>query len=205
MIEIQIEDLSRSFGDRKVLAGITTSLTAGDRLLVRGPNGSGKSTFLRIVAGLLGSTGGSVRYLEDGEELDAAARRRRTGYLAPDLVLYEEFSPLENLDFFARLRGIPVDHGRDGGLLERLGLKGRLDDPLATFSTGMRQRAKLAFALQAEPRVLLLDEPGSNLDAPGRALVGEAVAEFAQGKGIVIVASNDPAEFALGNRTLELA
>ncbi len=205
MIEIQVEDLSRSFGERRVLTGISTSLSGGDRLLVRGPNGSGKSTFLRILAGLLASTGGTVRWLEDGEERDQGWRRRATGYLSPDLVLYEEFSPLENLDFFARVRGIPVDHGRDGGLLERLGLRGRLDDPLGTFSTGMRQRAKLAFALQAGPRVLLLDEPGSNLDDAGRALVNEAVAEYAKGEGIVVIATNDPAEFALGNRTLELA
>ena len=205
MIEIQLEDLNRSFGDRKVLNGITASLASGDRLLVRGPNGSGKSTLLRILAGLLASTGGRVRWLENGEERDQAWRRRATGYLAPDLVLYEEFSPLENLDFFARVRGLPVDHRRDGGLLERLGLQGRLDDPLGTFSTGMRQRAKLAFALQAAPRILLLDEPGSNLDDAGRALVARTVGEFGDGEGIVIVATNDPAEFALGNRTLELA
>ena len=205
MIEVIVQDLQRSFGERKVLRGITASLRGGDRLLVRGPNGSGKSTLLRILAGLLSASGGTMRFLEDGRELEPDRRRRLTGYLSPDLVLYEEFSALENLDFFARLRGIPVDHERDGGLLERLGLRGRLHDPLGTFSTGMRQRAKLAFALQAAPELLLLDEPGSNLDQEGRALVAEVVEEFAGRGGIVVVASNDQAEFTLGRKTLELA
>ncbi len=205
MIEVQLTDIDRSFADRRVLRGINVTLRGGDRLLVRGPNGSGKSTLLKIFAQLLTPTGGTVRVTEDGAERDEAWRRRATGYLAPDLVLYEEFSPLENLDFFGRLRGIGRDHARDGALLDRLGLGKRLHDPVGTLSTGMRQRAKLAFALQAGPRLLLLDEPGSNLDAPGRELVTKAVDDYAGGGGIVVVASNDPAEFGLGTSTLELA
>ncbi len=205
MIEVRLQGIERSFGERRVLKGIDLSLSGGDRLLVRGPNGSGKSTCLKILAGLLGPTGGKLTVTEDGAEVDGARRRRLTGYLAPDLVLYEEFSPMENLTFFARVRGMAPDPERDASLLARLGLGKRLHDPIGTLSTGMRQRAKLAFALQAGPRLLLLDEPGSNLDAPGRGLVAGAVDEFSARGGIVVVASNDPAEFSMGNRTLELA
>jgi ABC-type multidrug transport system ATPase subunit len=205
MIEVQLTDIERSFGDRRVLRGINVTLRDGDRLLVRGPNGSGKSTLLKIFAQLLAPTHGAVRVTADGQERDGAWRRRATGYLAPDLVLYEEFSPLENLDFFGRLRGIGRDHARDAALLDRLGLGKRLHDPVGTLSTGMRQRAKLAFALQATPRILLLDEPGSNLDAPGRELVTKAVDDQAGRGGIVVVASNDPTEFGLGTTSLELA
>ena len=171
MVELHIERLERAFGDRRVLTGINASLKGGDRLLVRGPNGSGKSTLLKVLCGVLAPTGGRVRLLEGGEERDADWRRHATSYLGPDLVLYEEFSALENLDFFGRLRGLGRDEARDRALLQRLGLGARAEDPIGTLSTGMRQRAKLAFALQAAPRLLLLDEPGSNLDDAGRKLV----------------------------------
>jgi len=205
MVELHIERLERSFGDRRVLTGITRSLTGGDRLLVRGPNGSGKSTLLKVLCGVLAPTGGRVRLLEGGEERDADWRRHATAYLGPDLVLYEEFSALENLDFFGRLRGMGRDHARDQALLDRVGLGPRAHDPVGTLSTGMRQRAKIAFSLQGTPRLLLLDEPGSNLDDAGRALVASAVEESAAAGGIVIIASNDPAEFSLGRDTLALA
>jgi ABC-type multidrug transport system ATPase subunit len=125
--------------------------------------------------------------------------------MAPDLHLYDEFSALENLTFFARARGLPRERGRDERLLEALGLGARFHDPLATLSTGLRARAKLAFALQPRPRILLLDEPGSNLDAPGRRAVQDAVEGYAGEAAVVVIASNDPGEFALGTRTLELA
>ncbi len=205
MVELHIEALERSFGDRRVLTGITTSLQGGDRLLVRGPNGSGKSTLLKVLCGVLAPTGGRIRLLDSGEERDADWRRHVTSYLGPDLVLYEEFSALENLDFFGRLRGLGRDEARDLALLKRLGLGARAHDAIGTLSTGMRQRAKLAFVLQAAPKLLLLDEPGSNLDDAGRALVASAVEESAAAGGIVVIASNDPAEFALGRTTLALA
>jgi ABC-type multidrug transport system ATPase subunit len=204
MLEIIAEKLSRSFDERPVLRDLDVVFRAGERVVVRGPNGSGKTTLLKILAGVLSPSGGRVRVEEDGAPLDAAARRRATGYIAPDLVLYEEFSPLENLSFFARVRGLPPDPGRDVSLLERLGLGKRRHDAVGTLSTGLRQRAKLAFALQASPRILLLDEPGSNLDRLGRELVEGVVRESGAGDRIVLIATNDPLEFELGTRTLEL-
>jgi ABC-type multidrug transport system ATPase subunit len=205
MLTIRLDRLSRSFGDRRVLESLTDTFRGGERVLVRGPNGSGKSTLLRVLAGVLSPSGGSIQ-VREGESLrDAAWRRRWTGYTAPDLHLYDEFSALENLAFFGMARGLPREPGRDEGLLARLGLGNRRHDPLGTLSTGLRARAKLAFALQGRPRILLLDEPGSNLDAAGRKVVEEAVASSAGEEHLVVLASNDPAEFALGTRTLELA
>ena len=136
--------------------------------------------------------------------LDDAGRRAVTGYLAPDLVLYDELTALENLDFFAGVRGLPTGEA-SRELLARVGLGERADDPVGTFSTGLRQRAKFAFALQNDPAVLLLDEPSSNLDDAGRAVVAAAVEHVHGRGGIVVLASNDPAEFAYGTRDLELA
>jgi heme ABC exporter ATP-binding subunit CcmA len=206
MVQIQVDKLSRTFSSRTVLRGLSVTIQGGERLVVRGPNGSGKSTLLRILAGLLSPSSGKIHITADGGKTqDADWRRRWTGYLSPDLTLYEEFSALENLEFFSRARGLDRSPDRDRNLLAKLGLGDRLADPLGTLSTGLRQRAKLAFALQAEPRILLLDEPGSNLDRPGRELIAGAVAEYAARGSAVIIATNDPLEFDLGTRTLELA
>jgi len=204
MLQMVTDDLSREFGDRKVLKRMSEVFSGGDRVLVRGPNGSGKTTFLKILAGVLAPSRGSVRVMENEVDWSPPERRLRTGYLAPDLVLYEEFTPLENLTFFRRVRGLPEDKELDLALLERLGIRDRADDPVGTLSTGLRQRAKMSFALQAEPRILLLDEPGSNLDQVGRDLVTNVVEQFAQPGNIVFVATNDPSEFGLGTRTVEL-
>ena len=206
MVAIQVEKLSKAFSNRSVLRGLSVNIQGGERLLVRGPNGSGKSTFLRILAGLISPSAGTVRVSSpEGETKNTDWRRRWTGYLSPDLTLYDEFSALENLEFFARVRGLGRDRARDQGLLGRLGLGDRLHDPLATLSTGLRQRAKLAFALQGEPRILLLDEPGSNLDQVGRELIARTVADYGANGSAVLIATNDPLEFELGTRTLELA
>jgi heme exporter protein A len=204
MLQITLDSLGRSFAERQVFGGITTSIDGGERLLVRGPNGSGKTTLLKILAGVLRPTDGSFAVREGNTTRDSGWKRRWTGYVAPDLVLYEEFTAIENLGFFARLRGLGENPARDGALLTRLGLGDRAHEPLGTLSTGLRQRAKLAFALQGSPRVLLLDEPGSNLDRAGRELVAATVEAFSNEDAIVILATNDPAEFELGTRTLEL-
>jgi heme exporter protein A len=204
MLKLTLNHLSRSFEERQVIKDLSTVFKGGERLLVRGPNGCGKTTLLKILAGVLAPSDGDLQVEDEGKTRDASWRRRWTGYLAPDLVLYEEFSAMENLDFFARVRGLTPDPARDRHLLDRLGLGRRTEDPLGTLSTGLRQRAKLAFALQPEPRILLMDEPGSNLDQMGRDLVRDTVDTFAGPDRIVVVATNDPAEFDLGTRTLEL-
>jgi ABC-type multidrug transport system ATPase subunit len=206
MVAIHVEKLSKAFANRSVLRGLSVTITGGERLVVRGPNGSGKSTFLRILAGLLTPTAGTIRVLEpDGNSRDRDWRRRWTGYLSPDLTLYEEFSALENLEFFARARGQGRNRDRDQRLLGTVGLGERWNDPLGTLSTGLRQRAKLAFALQGEPRILLLDEPGSNLDQQGRELIARTVSDFGGRGSAIVIATNDPLELELGTRTLDLA
>lgn len=203
MIEVSIENLQRSFGERRVLKGVTARVAGGDRVLVRGPNGSGKSTLLKILVGLLSPTGGRVVYRKEGRELDIAGRRAAVGYLAPDLVLYDELTPLENLDFFSRVRELPGG-APNRALLDRVGLGKRVADPLGTLSTGLKQRMKVAFALQNEPSFLFLDEPGSNLDDAGRDLIRQVIEDRDGGERIVFIATNDPAEFGYGTTSIEL-
>lgn len=204
MLEITMNGLSRSFAERRVWSGLEGSFRGGERVVVRGANGSGKTTLLKVLAGVLAPTEGEVVIREEGDTRDDAWRRRWLGYVGPDLFLYEELTAEENLDFFARVRGMPRDPARDREVLREVGLEKRSDEPVGTLSTGMRQRAKLAFVLQAEPRILLLDEPGSNLDAAGRGLVARVVESAASRNAVVILATNDPLEAELGTRTFEL-
>jgi heme exporter protein A len=204
MLEIKLEGLTRSFGERRVWSNLSATMKGGERWVVRGSNGSGKTTLLKVLAGVLSPTEGKVRILEGGEERDAAWGRRWIGFIGPDLALYDELSAAENLAFFGRVRGLHRGPDRDRELLKRVGLGTRFDDALRTLSTGLRQRAKLAFALQADPKILLMDEPSSNLDPEGRELVAGTVTTVAAESRAVIIATNDPEEREWGTHTLDL-
>ncbi len=201
--QIELRRISKVFDEHVVLRDISATVTAPGAWTILGPNGSGKSTLLRIVAGLLTPTEGEVLYLHNGQRLTAHQRRQAVGMVAPDIALYRPLTALENLRFFARARGLPV---RDSDLLqwlERVKLRARAHDPLASFSTGMVQRLKLLTALVHSPPVLLLDEPGSNLDEAGMEFIRETVREQAQ-HGIVIIATNDTRELGYGEPLVQL-
>ena len=175
---LHFRDVRRRFGRLSVLRGVSGRVASGEVLLVTGPNGSGKSTLLRCLAGLLAPDDGDIDYREatlaaTQAPLSAAERRLRVGYVAPDLALYEELTAAENLLFFARLRGVPVELGAI--LLDRLSLPP--DRAVGALSSGMRQKLRWAWALLHRPRLLLLDEPFQNLDGAGEAVVRELLEE----------------------------
>jgi heme exporter protein A len=175
-------------------------------LIVSGANGSGKSTLLRIIAGLLTPTSGCVEVNVYGSLLDRASSRRYFGYVAPDLVLYRELTGAENLQFFAELHGIRLDRGALIDLLTRVGLRGRGRDLVGTYSSGMRQRLKYAFALLHDPPILLLDEPTANLDVDGVEIVERIVSaqQKRDGGGLTVVATNEPRELTWSSMRIHL-
>ncbi len=193
MVHLQLENLSKRFGSRPVLRNVCAQVEHGETLVVTGANGSGKSTLLTIIAGLLRPDEGRIRMVEDGREITPDERRRAVGLVAPDLTLYPELTALENLEFFARVRGLRNDPQAHESLLERLGLAGRGRDLVGTFSSGMRVRLKYAVAIQSEPRVLLLDEPTAMLDTGGVEVVEQVIAEQRR-RGLLVLATNDPQE-----------
>jgi len=202
-ISLSIENLSQRFAARQVFSGISARAESGETLVIAGPNGSGKSTLLKIIAGLLPPSGGRASVSSGGENLDSAERRRLIGYVSPDLSLYSELSGAENLLFFGRLRGLNLAREDLIRLLDRVGLKGRGRDFVGSYSAGMKQRLKFAFALMHEPPLLLLDEPTANLDSQGAAVVRSIVAD--QRKiGIAVIATNDEAEVKWGDRVVKL-
>ncbi len=181
--------LKKVFNRRVIFQGISFSLKTGETLLISGRNGSGKSTLAKIVSGVLTPTSGSVE-LASGGKVTEASRLMAFGFVAPYLQLYDEFSSAENLRLAMGLRGVHPDDGRVGELLELVGLGDRRNDPVRTYSSGMKQRTKYAFALMHRPPVLILDEPMANLDSEGISLVRSIMASQRR-QGILVVATND--------------
>ncbi len=202
--QIELNAVAHQFGWRHVFAPLSASVSSGQTLVISGINGAGKSTLLRIIAGLLTPSEGSVSITFAGQKQDAVSRRNAIGYVAPDLTLYRELSAAENLQFFARLRGIELTRDELIAILTQVGLRGRGKDLVGTYSSGMRQRLKYAFALLSQPPILLLDEPTANLDIHGIAIVEQIVAEQKQRGGISIVATNEPRELEWGDTVARL-
>ena len=186
------------YGARRLFENLSFRLADGERLAVLGENGSGKSTLLRVLAGVLTPTAGRVTLSVDGRDVPSHDLARAIGFAAPAVQLYDDLTATENLEFVARLRGL--DAGRVPAMLDRVGLGGRGGDRVAAYSTGMRQRLRLATALLPDPPLLLLDEPGATLDEQGRALVRDIVAAAPA----AVLATNDPAEAALCGRSVRL-
>jgi heme exporter protein A len=186
---VELEGLTRSYGDRVVLRDVSLTLAPGRTLLVLGPNGAGKSTLLRILATLLRPHAGRVRVL--GRELprDGWAVRGRIGLLAHDPLLYRDLSGRENLRYHARLFGVP--EARTTELLERVGMSGRADEPVRTLSRGMAQRLAICRAVLHRPELLLLDEPLANLDPAAAELVEPLIGRA--GGATRVLTSHDPA------------
>jgi len=188
-LTIAAENLRQVFNRQTIFSKVSFTVGEGTVLLIAGRNGSGKSTLVKILCGVLTPTGGKVTIDGDGA-LDQFARKARVGLVAPYLQVYEEFSALENLHLSMTLRGFRSDPSAHRALLERVALDPKRRDPVRGFSSGMKQRLKYAMALSHHPPILVLDEPMSNLDADGTAIV-RSIMEDQRKAGILVVATND--------------
>lgn len=189
--EVAVEDVSRHFGRRRALSRITFRAPRGGILGLLGPNGAGKSTMLAMLATLMRPSAGAIRYGGVDAKTHGAALRAQIGILGHDLFLYPELTARENLAFFAGLYQHPDPGRAASAALERAGLADRADDPVGSFSRGMRQRVALERALIHQPRLLLLDEPFTGLDDASAAALVARLRELRDGGTIVILATHD--------------
>jgi len=178
---LELRGITMGYGRRTLFSEVRADVPRGRCLVVTGANGAGKSTLLKIIAGLLRPESGAVAF--------EGAR----GYAAPDVQLYGELTGLENLAFFARLRG--VSDAPNEALLAEVGLArawGR--DLVSAYSSGMRQRLKLAVSRVADPPLLLWDEPTATLDEAGKARADDILTKHRANGGLAVVATNDRTE-----------
>jgi ABC-type multidrug transport system ATPase subunit len=156
-----VTDLVKQFGRFAALRGVTAEFTPGRLYAILGDNGAGKTTLLRALAGLTPPTRGSISMLGT---TDLRSVCGRLGYMAHPSLLYDEMSGMENLGYFARLYDIGNSDRRCAEVIGAVKLDPSLVRPVGQYSQGMRQRMSLARALLNDPKILLLDEPFSNVD-----------------------------------------
>ncbi len=159
------QHLTRRFGDRVAVDDVSFELAAGEIFALLGPNGAGKTTTLRMLAGLIGPTSGSVHFNGDAMTPDAAPRlRQRIGFLTEAPGLWDNLTVRENLSVYARLYGLPTPDQAVNDALALFEISDRANDRPARLSKGLRQRVSLARTIVHQPRIVLLDEPTAGLD-----------------------------------------
>jgi heme ABC exporter ATP-binding subunit CcmA len=182
----RLDNVSKLFGSFAALRQVSAELEAGKCYVLVGENGAGKSTLLRILAGLLRPSHGTVRVFGENEP---HAVRERIGYMSHAPMLYDELTGEENLQYFAKLYA-----GREclspALALQQVGLDPALTRILGQYSQGMRQRASLARVLLAQPELLLLDEPFSNMDVESVAQMVELLARFRQTSRTIVLTTH---------------
>lgn len=186
---IAARHLSRRFGSRTVVDGVTFDVLPGEVVALLGPNGAGKTTTMRMLAGLMAPTSGSVAI--DGRELNAgsgAAARQRIGFLTEAPGLWDRLTVRENLSVYAGIYAVAAPAVAVDGLLERFGLAAHARARAAELSKGMRQKVALCRVLLHDPDILLLDEPTSGLD-PEMSRTVRTMLEARRARGCAILLS----------------
>ncbi|MCW2307664.1 ABC transporter ATP-binding protein [Rhodobium gokarnense] len=176
MTELRLDGIRKSYGDVEVLKGISRQIPNGAFFTLLGPSGCGKTTLLRVVAGFVRPTAGSVHFASE-DVTDVAPHRREIGMVFQDYALFPDKTVFENVAYGLRARGRPREEikRKVGEYLERVGLGSLGDRSPTALSGGQRQRVALARALVIGPRVLLMDEPLSNLDAALRVQMRDVI------------------------------
>jgi ABC-2 type transport system ATP-binding protein len=188
-------DLTRQFGNRVVVDRVTFTVARGEIVALLGPNGAGKTTTLRLLAGLIAATAGTVTI--DGVPMTAAtgsALRRRIGFLTEAPGLWDRLTVRENLAVYSRLYGLERWEDRAAALLDTLDLTPHTEVRAAELSKGMRQKVALMRALLHDPEILLLDEPTSGLDPEVTRGVRELLAQRRARGGAILLSTHNLGE-----------
>lgn len=190
-LAIQITNLTVSLGSKKILSDISVELPQGAIGLL-GPNGAGKSTLIKTLMGFIKPDSGSAKVLGYDCKTDGAAVRLRSGYMPEDDTYIPGMSAVEFVSYCGRLCGLPPNEAmlRAHQSLHYCGLGEARYRKVDTYSTGMRQRIKLAQALVHDPDLLFLDEPTNGLDPQGRKSMLELIRDVAHNKGISVILSS---------------
>lgn len=187
---IQVRGLTRRFDDTLAVDAIDLDVGPGEIVGLVGVNGAGKTTFLRMLAGILPPTSGEITIAGLPLVGDAVAARAQLAFVPDTPNLFDPLTVLEHLVFMARLYGVNDPHPAIDRLLTDFELEAKRHSPAASLSRGMRQKLAICCAFLHEPAALLLDEPLTGLDPPGRRRMCEAILARAQAGSAVIVSSH---------------
>ncbi|MFH0736188.1 MAG: ABC transporter ATP-binding protein [bacterium] len=198
-----LDKTTKAFGRRIIFKELSYTFTNGNVYGIAGKNGAGKSTLVKIIAGLISPTNGKINHFVDDTLLEIDHLHNHIGFVSPYLVLYDEFTAIENLFYLCKIRGLLYDKKFAENLLNEVTLFDRRNDLVKTYSSGMKQRLKYAFALVHSPSLIILDEPTSNLDSFGKDIVYNFINNLGKDK-LVIVASNEQSDLAVCPQIIEI-
>jgi heme exporter protein A len=195
--------VDKFFGRRLIFRNLEFNFNKPGVYGIAGANGSGKSTLVKMIAGINSPSAGNIIHKSGDNEVISEKLHNYIGFVSPYLVLYDEFSAAENLYHTSRIRGIIPDENKIDSLLALFLLSGRKNDLVKTYSSGMKQRLKFIFALIHSPKLIILDEPTSNLDSEGKEKVYSLINHEGE-SNIVIIASNEETDLALCSRIISI-
>jgi ABC-type multidrug transport system ATPase subunit len=192
-MQISLSDTGKRFNREWIFRNLNYQFVSRKSYAITGPNGSGKSTLLQVIAGSVAASEGNIAYQLDGKVIEQEKVFRQVSIAAPYEEVVEEMTLTEFLDFHRKFK--PLLNGfRVPDIIAAVGLTVAAGKQIRYFSSGMKQRVKLAQAFFSDTPCLLLDEPCTNLDVEGIAMYQQLINDFA-GNRLVIVSSNDPQEY----------
>ncbi len=202
-MEIELDAITKEFGRERVFKNVSCLIAAGSRTAILGPNGSGKSTLLKVLAGAIVPTSGAITFRSRGKNVAEEELYRYVSIAAPYLGLYEDLSLKETLAFHARFSAFRA--GLTGQEIARSAyLESAWDKPVLHFSSGMKQRLKLALAILSGTDLLLLDEPCSNLDAEAVEWYRKLLASNMEGRTLIVASNRQAVEYELCTEFIEM-
>jgi heme exporter protein A len=190
-LALESKGIEKKFGYSYAVRNVSLEVRRGEFVALFGSNGAGKTTFLKVAAGLMRPTKGtlSIEGFDVGRQAEEA--RRRIGFLSHNTFVYRDLSPLENLKFFCSLYGVSNSEERLLDLLKRVDLAQRASEPVRAFSRGLQQRVGIARALLHNPSLILLDEPYTGLDAKAAQTLNSILDEAVGAGKTVILTTHD--------------
>ncbi len=200
-MNISLQNIGRRFNKEWIFKGVNYEFNAGQKYAVLGPNGSGKSTLLSVLLGSLTPSEGELKYF-DQQEIPVESIYQSISFAAPYIDLIEEFTLQETIAFHFQFKAY-ADGLSAAQVLGLLGLEKSQDKALKHFSSGMKQRTKLALACCTNAPILILDEPTSNLDTQGVDWYLELIEKFGESK-MIIVGSNQEHEYSFCENRLNI-
>jgi heme exporter protein A len=202
-MEFEVAGISHRFGLRKVLNGVSFRCARGESVCISGPNGSGKSTLLKIAAGVLRPSSGEINLSIEGKRAEGSRFKEGVRLVSPEMEMYAELTGLENLTFLSRIHGKASNRQPLNAVLERVGLGERGSDLYGEYSSGMKQRLKVAASLLGDPQVVMFDEPTANLDEDGKNAIYAIMRDILENCALVF-ATNEASEKKFGGSVVEL-
>lgn len=201
-MKIQLKQVGKRFKYEWIFKGIDQTFSSGTAYAIQGPNGSGKSTLLKIISGHLSPSAGKITFELNNQALDINQVYQSVSFAAPYIDLIEDFTLTEAIRFHQQFRPL-LDGLSTRSLIQLLHFEKSAHKAIKYFSSGMKQRLKLALALCSEAQLLLLDEPGTNLDQQGIDWYRELVMRFRHNR-LLIIASNVASDFDFCEQQLHI-